>query len=73
MNAVQQTIIAPIVNREACNAAAVHAGRILEGMICAGSIPVTAPASGVCAVSFNETRIRKSHLINCIAFVMYIG
>ncbi|XP_055525137.1 trypsin alpha-3-like [Wyeomyia smithii] len=43
---VQQFIAAPILNRDTCDALAVHFGRIEESMICAG---VVTAGPGVCA------------------------
>lgn len=39
---------APILDRVACNAGNVHNNGVLLTHFCAGSIPVTAPASGAC-------------------------
>jgi len=44
----QAFVATPILDRAACNAAGVHAGAVLENMICAGSLTATAPPSGVC-------------------------
>lgn len=41
LNPVQQRIDAPILDRNACNAADVHRGLVLDNMICAGSLTTT--------------------------------
>lgn len=43
-----RTLNAPIIDRVQCNAGNVHANQVLATHICAGSIPVTNPASGAC-------------------------
>jgi len=45
INPVQQRLDVPILNRDVCNAANVHQGRVLDHMICAGA---TAATSGAC-------------------------
>jgi len=45
INPVQQRLDVPILNRNVCNAANVHQGRVLDHMICAGSVAAT---SGAC-------------------------
>ena len=49
LQAIQQAANFPILDRTACNAAGVHAGRVQESMICAGSLAAAAPSA--CAVS----------------------
>jgi hypothetical protein len=43
-----RTLNAPIIDRIQCNAGNVHSNQVLATHICAGSIPVTNPASGAC-------------------------
>jgi len=40
-NHIQQRIVAPILDRDACNAANVHRGLVLDNMICAGTVAAT--------------------------------
>lgn len=49
MAAEQRFIDQPILNRDACNNANVHAGRVLENMLCAGAL--AAAPNAVCNVS----------------------
>lgn len=44
----QAFVLAPIIDRTVCNATGVHPGAIQDNMICAGSLTVTTPPSGVC-------------------------
>jgi len=48
INAVQQRVNAPIIDRNACMAPNVHGPQIEEYHVCAGSLTATNPISGVC-------------------------
>lgn len=41
-----QRLIVPILNRDACNAPAVHNGQVRETMVCAGSLAIN--TGGIC-------------------------
>jgi len=44
----QAWVLAPIIDTDACNVTGVHPGLIQDNMMCAGSLVVTTPPSGVC-------------------------
>lgn len=44
---IQQSVALPLLNRDQCNGAAIHAGRVLETMVCAGGLANNA-AQAIC-------------------------
>lgn len=65
---------APIIDSNQCNAANVHANRVLANVhICAGSIAATAPASGACRGNLGSGLYCNNRLAGVLSFGFSCG
>ncbi|KAG5666976.1 hypothetical protein PVAND_014979 [Polypedilum vanderplanki] len=69
----QRTINAPIIDTPACNAANVHANRVLGVHICAGSIPATTPQTGACTGNIGSGLYCNERLAGVLSFGQSCG
>lgn len=63
-----RAINAPIIPSATCNAANVHANRVLNVHICAGSIAATNPASGACGGNIGSGLYCNNELTGLLSF-----
>ncbi|XP_001651953.2 anionic trypsin-1 [Aedes aegypti] len=71
LNPAQQMVVAPILPRGQCNAANVHANRVLSTMFCAGSI--TAVANTVCQGNIGGALYCNGQLTGVLTFGLTCG
>lgn len=65
---------APIIDSTQCNAANVHANRVLANVhICAGSIPATAPVTGACRGNLGSGLYCNDRLTGVLSFGFSCG
>lgn len=63
-----RVIAAPVIPTATCNQAAIHANRVLNVHICAGSVTVTAPASGACIGNIGSGLYCDDQLAGVLSF-----
>jgi trypsin len=68
-----RAINAPILARAACNANNVHANRVLDVHLCAGSIPTTSPNSGACQGNIGSGLYCNNILTGILSFGQSCG
>lgn len=64
---LQQSVALPLLNRDACNAVNVHAGRVLEPMLCAGALANNA-AQAVCNGNLGGGLFCDTQLVGVLSF-----
>lgn len=63
---MQRVIDMPILNRDTCNAGNVHQNRVLESMVCAGTVAVSNAA--VCGGNLGGGLFCNNELVGILAF-----
>ncbi|XP_070497855.1 trypsin-2-like [Chironomus tepperi] len=69
----QRTMNAPIIPNANCNVANVHANRVLNTHLCAGSIAVTNPATGACRGNVGSGLYCNERLAGVLSFGLSCG
>lgn len=69
----QRVLNQNVLNRDACNVETAHRGRVLESMLCAGSITATNPVSGPCNGNLGSGLFCEGQLAGILSFGINCG